>query len=377
MTPRVLFLARTRYRLPLDPTLQRRFDALSAVLDWRQLGTSLDGPPVRTDRFNLVRRLPLGPLEGASFYAALPVRVVKELRSFDPDVVVVQGAQDAALAMLARAVARDGAPIVFDVHGDWRTDTRLYGSPLRRIVSPLTDRAARYVVRHADGVRTVSAFTSRIVREEGAEPTATFPAYMDLAPFTANPPAVLPVPPQALFIGVLERYKAIDVLADAWPAVRAAVPDARLRIVGRGRLASIVERLAADSRLEVSWTPALSTDGVARALDEATLLVLPSRGEGMGRVLVEAFCRGRAVVGTDSGGIPDLVEDGVSGLLVPPDDVSGLASALSRVLGDREVAAQLGVGAHAAAAGWVATPDEFAGRMRALVDTVMERSTRS
>lgn len=376
MKPRVLFVARTRYRLPLSVTLQRRFDALSTVLEWRQFGTSLDGPPIHTDHFSLVRRLPLGPLEGASFYAALPARVVRELRSFRPDVVIVQGAQDAALTMLARGLARDGVPIVYDVHGDWRTDTRLYGSPLRRALSPVTDRVARHVVRSADGVRTVSGFTSRLVREQGIEPTATFPAYMDLAPFTATPPVALPMPPQALFVGVLERYKAVDVLADAWPSVSAGVPGARLHVVGRGRLAHRVEDLMISDSLGVRWTPELSTEGVAQALDESTLLVLPSRGEGMGRVLVEAFCRGRSIVGTDSGGIPDLVENGVSGVLVPPGDSDGLAAALSQVLGDPVLAQRLGSGAHAAAGRWVATPEEFAGRMRALVDTVLERRRR-
>ncbi len=376
MKPRVLFVARTRYRLPLSLTLQRRFDALSTVLEWRQFGTSLDGPPIHTDRFSLVRRLPLGPLEGASFYAALPARVVRELRSFRPDVVIVQGAQDAALTMLARAVARSDLPIVYDVHGDWRTDTRLYGSPLRRALSPVTDRVARHVVRSADGVRTVSGFTSRLVREQGVEPTATFPAYMDLAPFTATPPVALPTMPQALFVGVLERYKGVDVLADAWPSVCARVPGARLHVVGRGRLASTVEALVTEKSLGVSWTPELPTEGVAQALDESTLLVLPSRGEGMGRVLVEAFCRGRSIVGTDSGGIPDLVENGVSGFLVPPDDSDGLAAALSRVLGDAVLAQRLGSRAHAAAGRWMATPEEFAGRMRALVDTVIERRRR-
>lgn len=376
MKPRVLFLARTRYRLPLNPTLRRRFDALSTVFDWRQFGTSLDGPPAQTDRFTLVRRLPLRPLEGAAFYLALPVRVVRELRAFRPEVVIVQGAQDTALTMLARAIARDRVPIVYDVHGDWRTDTRLYGSPLRRALSPLADRVAQHVVRHADGVRTVSGFTSGLVREQGVEPTATFPAYMDLAPFTAEPPAALPDPPQVLFVGVLERYKGIDVLAEAWPSVCARIPGVRLHVVGRGRLAHLVEGLVAQRSFGAHWTSELPTEGVARALDESTLLVLPSRGEGMGRVVVEAFCRGRAVVGTDSGGIPDLVEDGVSGVLVPPGDTNGLAAALSRVLGDPVLAAGLGAGAHAAAGRWLATPEEFARRMRALVDAVLEQARR-
>jgi hypothetical protein len=87
----------------------------------------------------------------------------------------------------------------------------------------------------------------------------------------------------------------------------------------------------------------------------------------MGRVLVEAFCRGRAVVGTRAGSIPDLVEDGVSGLLVPPDDPQALADALVLVLGDRELAARLGEGARASAALWLQTPQEYARKMRELV----------
>jgi glycosyltransferase involved in cell wall biosynthesis len=109
---------------------------------------------------------------------------------------------------------------------------------------------------------------------------------------------------------------------------------------------------------------------VARALDESTCLVLPSRSEGMGRVLVEAFCRGRAVVGSRVGGIPDLVEDGVSGLLVDAKDTAGLGDALRRVLTDRELAERLGRGAHASAELWTMAPDEFARRIRALVEQV-------
>ena len=66
----------------------------------------------------------------------------------------------------------------------------------------------------------------------------------------------------------------------------------------------------------VRWDAELSPQEVAAALDESWALVLPSLSEGMGRVLVEAFCRGRGVVGTRAGSIPNLVEDGVSGVLV-------------------------------------------------------------
>jgi glycosyltransferase involved in cell wall biosynthesis len=104
-------------------------------------------------------------------------------------------------------------------------------------------------------------------------------------------------------------------------------------------------------------------------MDAAWVLVLPSRSEGMGRVLVEAFCRGRGVVGTRAGSIPDLVTDEESGLLVPPDDPSALADALVRVLSDRALAERLGGGARAAAAPWLQTPEDYARRMRELVVT--------
>ena len=374
MTPRVLFVARTRYALPLTPTLQRRFDALSDVIDWRQFGTSATGEEVRDDRFTLVRRFPVARLDGAAFYGALPVRLAREIRAFRPDVMIVQGAEDTALALLGRRLARSHVPVVFDVHGDWRNNTRVYGSHGRRLFSPVADGLARQTLRHADAVRTISDFTSGLVRDAGVEPIATFPAYMDLGPFLKMPPAPLPDRPVALFVGVLERYKAVDVLAEAWRAVVAGQPGAKLHIVGAGRLETIVRSLVADTALGVSWTEKLDTDGVARALDTSTLLVLPSRREGMGRVIVEAFCRGRPVVGTRSGGIPDLVEDGVSGVLVPPDDPASLADALGRVLGDRALAERLGDGARSRSVAWAATPEEFAGRIRRLVDAVLARS---
>jgi glycosyltransferase involved in cell wall biosynthesis len=82
---------------------------------------------------------------------------------------------------------------------------------------------------------------------------------------------------------------------------------------------------------------------------------------------VEAFARGRGVVGARAGGIPDIVEDGVNGLLVSPHDVDGLAGALVRVLTDRGLAKSLAEGAHAASERWLQSPEQFAARMRELV----------
>jgi glycosyltransferase involved in cell wall biosynthesis len=87
----------------------------------------------------------------------------------------------------------------------------------------------------------------------------------------------------------------------------------------------------------------------------------------MGRVVVEAFCRGRAVIGSRVGGIPDLVEHGVNGLLVPPGDTAALADGLVRILRDRELAERLAARARESAEPWLATPEEYAARLRAAV----------
>jgi glycosyltransferase involved in cell wall biosynthesis len=193
---------------------------------------------------------------------------------------------------------------------------------------------------------------------------------MDFHSFVQTPLQALPAEPQALFVGVLERYKNVDGLVDAWRLAAPRVPEARLRIVGSGALRPVVEALLRELPAQTSWDERLSQPDVSRALDESTLLVLPSRSEGMGRVIVEAFCRGRPVVASRVGGIQDLVEDGRNGLLVEPGDTSALADALVRVLTDRSLAERLASAAHASADFWTSSPEEFASRIRALVERI-------
>ena len=154
-----------------------------------------------------------------------------------------------------------------------------------------------------------------------------------------------PMRPSVVFVGVLERYKATDVLAEAWRIAAPQVPDATLHLIGRGTLHDVVQRLATDLPEQTRWTESLPAEGIVNAVDDATVLVLPSRSEGLPRVIIEAACRGRAVVGTTAGGIPDLVRHGENGLLVPSEDAAALADALVRVLSDRQLAERLGAAA--------------------------------
>jgi glycosyltransferase involved in cell wall biosynthesis len=206
------------------------------------------------------------------------------------------------------------------------------------------------------------------VRRLGVEPDGEFPPFVDLAAFLAGEPTPLPDRPRALFIGVLERYKGFDTLADAWPQVHAALPAAELHVVGRGTLAASAQGLA---QVGAVWTESLDATGVAAAMDGATLLCLPSRAEGLGRVVIEAMLRGRGVIGGDAGGIPDLVENEVTGLLVVPGESSALASALIRLLGDRELAARTGARARRKGVEIAVSPEEYAARLAAVVQVAI------
>ena len=363
---RVLLVGRTRYPLPLSPSLERKFVPLCERFELRVLATAADGRAHDDGVFRLIPRVPL--IDGPLFYLLLPSRLRRVGREHRPDVVVTQSPYEAVAARLGRVDAK----VVVEIHGDWRTATRLYGSRWRRLLAPLADALCAWGIREADAVRTVSPYTSNLVRTLGVEPAAEFPTFSDLEVFT-TPTKPLPDRPQALFVGVLERYKNIDGLAQSWQRAAPGLHDATLRIVGRGPLRPIVERLVRERPEQTTWTEHLGREGLAGAMDEATCLVLPSRSEGLPRVIIEAFLRGRPVVAMRVGGIGDIVSDDVNGLLVDTDEQLG--DALSRVLVDRHLAQRLGEAARREVESWLCTPEEFAERINELVQPLIAGPT--
>jgi glycosyltransferase involved in cell wall biosynthesis len=138
--------------------------------------------------------------------------------------------------------------------------------------------------------------------------------------------------------------KGPDVLLDAWARVLREVPEAHLQIVGAGpmdaSLRTSVDGLPVPS--SVRFRGRVARDEVANAIDHARMLVAPSRSEGLGLAILEAMSRGRAVVASDVGGIPELVLDGETGWLVPPERDDLLADAIVALLRDDARCERLG-----------------------------------
>ena len=161
MKPRVLFVSR-RVQLPLSPSLERKWDAVGQELDFRVLA----GGNGHDERFHLARTLPA--LDGPAFFAALPLRIARELRSFQPHAVLAQGAHEAAAAVAGRKLARVDTAVIADMHGDWRAPTRLYGSRLRTALNPAADRVAG--IYRALATPNVSVLRQEATRRERLEP---------------------------------------------------------------------------------------------------------------------------------------------------------------------------------------------------------------
>ncbi len=145
-------------------------------------------------------------------------------------------------------------------------------------------------------------------------------------------------PVRALFIGRLAAVKGVPVLLEAM----ADVPEVSLTLIGDGPERVALEAKAAAIGDRVEFLGYRSQTEVADALAEVDLLVLPSFAEGVPVVLMEAMAAGLPVVCSHVAGIPELVEDDVSGILVPPGDTEALAGALRDLVGDAARRAAMG-----------------------------------
>ena len=161
------------------------------------------------------------------------------------------------------------------------------------------------------------------------------PNFADLAGF-----AGLPEKDYFCYVGRLSHEKGIDVLVRA----AASLDTGRLLVVGDGpegdRLKALARELGTD---RVEFAGYRSGEELKRILAESQFVVLPSRWyENLPYAVMEAFASSKAVVASRIGGIPEMVDDGVNGLLFPAGDVGALAGSLRRMLGDRGVREEMG-----------------------------------
>jgi glycosyltransferase involved in cell wall biosynthesis len=211
---------------------------------------------------------------------------------------------------------------------------------------------ARFVCRRADMVRCVSSSLMRTAVNMGIPPSRLvyLPSRVDTEVFsprqaTAWRSAIreelcAEQSKVVLFVGTFSLHKGVKYLIGAMPQIVRQHPDVKLVLVGSGpletRLRELVQRLGVTE--SVVFVGRRSHDQMPQVVAAADVLVLPSLNEGLPRVILEAMATGLPVVATSVGGIPELVADGRTGLLVRPADEGALADAVCRVLADPDEA---------------------------------------
>lgn len=147
-----------------------------------------------------------------------------------------------------------------------------------------------------------------------------------------------------VFVGRLDAVKGVSLLLQAFAAARSDYPNAHLTIAGDGPARNMLEAQAKALGVQaaVQFAGYLDESAVTALLDDADMLVLPSFAEGVPVVLMEAMASRLPVIATQVGGVPELVDDGLSGFLVPPGDVENLTVRLRALLGDQGLCARMG-----------------------------------
>jgi glycosyltransferase involved in cell wall biosynthesis len=334
MRPRILFVvtlaerggAQT-YVASLLAALADRFDVAVAAHGEGPLRDGARAAGVRFVRLRHVRRRlslwrdVLGLLE-----------LLAVMRREHPHIVHVNSAKAAALGRLAAWLA--GVPVrIYTVHG-WaflahrRPASTLYlwGERLLRPLTTVTVCVAESERRAGLAARACDARTTVVIRN-GVDPAA-----VRVAGGGSTPPLLVTV-------GRLQAPKDAVTLVHALAVVR--VPFEAM-IVGdgpdRAALEEEVRRLGLERIVELAG----GRDDVAELLATADVFVLSSRSEGLPVSILEAMAAGLPVVATSVGGVPEVVVDGDTGLLVPPGDPSSLAAAIERLLADPALRRHLG-----------------------------------
>jgi len=285
---------------------------------------------------------PLNPLRDPLAIVSL-AEVIRERR---PALVHAHGSKAGLIARMAVLLA-GRVPTIVTVHNQV-----LYGSisPLMRWVYVTMER--RLARRTARIITVSEALRREMVDVFGLDPALVTTVYngLDLGPFLAGSDRAKArerygIPAGALAIGLAARFapqKALDVLVEAAVPVLERHPDARLVLAGSGPLLEFVRtRARASSVRDRILFPGLETDmpGLLSALD---IYASAAIAEGLGLGTIEAMAAGLPVVSTTAGGTPEVVEDAVTGVLVPPGKAAQLTEALLRLAKDPALRRRMG-----------------------------------
>lgn len=260
----------------------------------------------------------------------------------------------------------------------WGTAIPLVAS--RRVDFPLRDNAgSRWKYRHASAIIAISQAVADVVARSPSPPGAPIVVVHDgtdvrrqRLPADAATLASLGVPngaPLVVQVSQLVGHKDPLTFVRAIAAARSRIPGLHALLVGDGPLRSeVMTAIAAAGLVDVLHLTGYRTDA-DRLIAAADVVTLSSREEGMGSVLLDALVFSRPVVATRAGGIPEIVRDGETGLLVAVGDAEGMGAAIATLVTDRSLAVRFGTQGRARAPEF--STESMAARTHAVYEAVL------
>jgi len=324
---RVCFVGGARYRQPLDETDRKKFAAMSTLGEIFVIGFAHGVRPrvfAEHAHFYLLPELPLRIFRYLEIWISGALITAWLILRHGVRLIVAQGPYEGFTAAAVKKIAGWLGRRVFlvvEVHGDFEAsvflERRIRFAKLYRF---LMARAARFSLQQADVLRAISRSTrAQLRRWAPAKTIVQFPAWTDMDAFRLAASATSDrYGARIVYAGVLTPLKGVHRLIDAFALVAGEFPQSRLLIVGRRQNKDYAEELRRqvarlDLEARVEFMPAMAQAELAALMAGAAVVVLPSASEGLGRVVVEAMAAATPVIGTDVGGIPDLIENGVNG----------------------------------------------------------------
>ncbi|MEO2089255.1 MAG: glycosyltransferase, partial [Gemmataceae bacterium] len=266
------------------------------------------------------------------------------LARLNPDVVHTH--QIGAAWYVGPGSAERRIPVLHTEHGNHfaRTSSWTAAAKARLLYRRTAKWVGRFCCVSAEIAAAVTRWGTVPRRLVEVVPNGIDTTVADGLPSPADAKAAIGLPPDAVVVGTVGRLNEVkrqDRLLRAAVELRPRYPNLRLLIVGDGPERSLLEKLAGELGLVEIATFAGFQPKPELYLRAMDVFTLTSRSEGFPVSILEAWAVGVPVVCTAVGGIPDVVADGETGLLVAPDDAGGLVAALARPLADREFAAKL------------------------------------
>lgn len=270
-------------------------------------------------------------------------RLSSEIKKIDPDIIHVQGSNMSVYLLYGVFFSLKKCAKVITVHGIVNLESHFKKNLFSRIFGSLEKWFERYALAKIDSIICVSPQSKAIIERFAPSNIYVISNGVSVDKISKVIPSMVIEKPSILYLGELRPEKGVDLLLRAIPKIIENYPDILLYIAGSGILESQLKYLTKELDIEknVVFLGHVSEEKYSyyKAVD---LYVLPSRWDNQPITILEAMACGKAIVASNVGGIPDMVDHGVTGLLFEPDNIDDLANKITYLLQSESVIGNMG-----------------------------------